>query len=142
MWTYIKQLVFFLNEKINGKQENIILLEKNVDSNLSISFIIDKENNIDILFDIPYDENIDSDELIKLSEKYAELLVGINYGLLNNQIISTLKQKSKESENTNQILLIDNILSFYGVLKKDMLRTSVLYNQPVISPSMVFNNKG
>jgi hypothetical protein len=113
-------------------------LSEEIQTKFSIQFSIDKNENIDIIFDIGYPATINIADIASISEKYAQLLLTINHGGFKSQIIDTLKRESKESEDDKKILIIDNILSFYDLLKREMLKSSSLYNQPIVSPSMAF----
>lgn len=112
----------------------------NSSEKFSIQFSIDKNDNVDILFDIGYPENLSVSDIVSISEKYAQLLLTINHGGFKPQIISTLKEQSKQSDDEKKILMIDNILSFYDILKREMLKSSSLYNQPIVPPSMAFKS--
>lgn len=108
---------------------------------MSIKFILHQNDEIDIEYDIPSNKSMKLEDITGISERYAELLLGINYGLLKNQIIDNLKTHNTDSDDNQKILIIDNIIAFYDILKKEMLKKSAIYNQPVITPSMVFSNK-
>lgn len=108
---------------------------------MSIKFILHQNDDIDIEYDIPSNKSMKLEDITGVSERYAELLLGINYGLLKNQIIDNLKMQNTDSDDNQKILIIDNIIAFYDILKKEMLKKSAIYNQPVITPSMVFSNK-
>jgi hypothetical protein len=112
-----------------------------VDNKLCIQFCLNEKNKLEILCDIPYEKSLSDNELIEISEKYAELLLGVSHGLFRNQIIETLKTESKNTEDHQKILLIDNIMSFYEILKQESLKSSIYYNSPVVAPSAVFSDK-
>lgn len=103
-----------------------------------IQFILNKDNNIEISCGLEHANGLDNELIIELSEKYAELLLGISNSLLKNDIVETLKKESKKSEDHQKILLIDNIISFYETLEKERLKTSAFYHLPVVLPSMAF----
>lgn len=124
------------------KKPTITEPNKNINSvshkNPYIQFILNKDNNIEISCGLEHANGLDSDLIIELSEKYAELLLGISNSLLKNDIVETLKKESKKSEDHQKILLIDNIISFYETLEKERLKTSAFYHLPVVLPSMAF----
>jgi hypothetical protein len=133
--TYINSL--FFKPKIESKK-----IENNQDNknkSIYIQFILNENNNIEISCGLPYENNLTDNSIIDLSERYAELLLGINNSLLKNQIVDTLKKESKNTDNHQKILLIDNIISFYEILKNEQIKSSVFYYFPVVSPSMVFH---
>lgn len=137
MLNYFKRLfdvLFCLNTK--PATDNNIL-----DNKLCIQFCLNEKNKVEILCDIPYVQSLSENDLIEISEKYAELLLGVSHGLFRTQIIETLKTESKNTEDHQKILLIDNIMSFYEILKQESLKSSVYYNSPVVAPSSVFSDK-
>ncbi len=129
--TYINNL-FYKSKQDNSHQDN-------TSKPIYIQFILNENNNIEISCGLPYEENLNDSSIIDLSERYAELLLGINNSLLKNQVIDTLKKESKSTDNHQKILLIDNIISFYEILKNEQIKSSVFYYFPVVSPSMVFH---
>jgi len=106
---------------------------------LSVEFSFNleaKEVFVNLL--LPEDDDISLSNITKLSEKYAELLVGIDYGLFKDQIFSNLQKIKNNSDEPNTILFIDSVISFYSILKKDLLNKTIYYDRPIIPPSMAF----
>lgn len=126
---------FFKLESINNQN---IETENQNSTNPYIQFILNKDNHIEISCGLEHTSSLNNDLIIELSEKYAELLLGISNSLLKNDIVETLKKESKNSEDYKKILLIDNIISFYETLQKERLKTSAFYHLPVVLPSMAF----
>ncbi len=131
LWSIISRY-FSKKDQINIKQD------KNNIEKFSIQFSIDRNDNVDVMFDIGYPETINIADIANVSEKYAQLLLTINHGGFKSQIIDILQDESKKSDDDKKILMIDNILSFYDILKREMFKSSALYNQPIVPPSMAF----
>lgn len=120
------------------KNKAIEIAESYKNEKFSIQFSIDKDDTVDVLFNIGYQENLNVADIVTVSEKYAQLLLTINHGGFKSQILNILKDESKRSDDEKKILMIENILSFYDILKREMLKSSPLYNQPIVAPSMAF----
>ena len=72
------------------------------------------------------------------------MLLSINYGLLFKDILNKLNQKSRDSKDTEEILLIDNIMFFWSTLINQHQQSLIKKNDaksPLISPSQVFATK-
>lgn len=106
---------------------------------LSIEFLLEIDSkDVKVNLILPTNEEISLGNITELSERYAELLVGIDYGLFKEQIFTNLSKIKKDSQEANTILFIDNVMSFYHMIKKDLLNKTVFYERPIIPPSMVF----
>lgn len=100
-----------------------------------INFNMTKDFDIDIACSIPDLEHSNSDDIIKLSEKYAELILFLNRGIFKKQILQILKNYN--TDNIKSKLFIDNIIYFYPILN-DELNKAIKSNKPLIKPSSVF----
>lgn len=100
-----------------------------------INFNMTKDFDIDIACSIPDLEYSNSDDIIKLSEKYAELILLLNCGIFKKQILKILKDYN--TDNIKSKLFIDNIIYFYPILN-DELNKAIKSNKPLIKPSSVF----
>lgn len=119
--------------------ELFCIKNNNSKNNLSIEFLFEKNTkDIKVNLILPTDEEISLSNITELSEKFAELLVGIDYGLFREQIFKNLSNIQKESREENTILFVENVISFYNILKKELINKSIFYQRPIIPPSMVF----
>jgi len=124
---------------ISNKIKRLFSKEKTERQNLSIEFKIDLDTtDVKINLTLPTSEEISLINITELSETYAQLLVGIDYGLFKEKIFSNLISIKKESTEPNTILFIDNVLSFYTALMKDLANKTLYYERPIISPSSAF----
>lgn len=102
-----------------------------------ISFVIDKNNAMEIICMIPKDlDQLDAYEIAEAAEKYAELLLYINKGLFKNDIEDILDKRS-ELDSENKILFIQNVKNFYDMHSIELSKI-MKNNRPLISPSTVF----
>lgn len=141
--SFIQKIYQYLISKFSTVPKKIIATDEETDNDnkVCIQFCLNDQDKVDILCDLPYSQSLNDKEMIVLSEKIAELLLGISYGLFRNEIIETLKNESKNTEDYQKILLIDNIISFYEMLKQEKLQSSAFFTQPIVAPSMVFADK-
>lgn len=108
--------------------------------NIGISFYLTDSSDIDIVCNIG-DINFENlDEITIFAEKYAELLVLLNNGLLKYQILEIISEYSKDQtdDKLNNKLFADNILSFYRVIDKK-IQHAKRTKKPLIRPIEVFN---
>ena len=113
-------------------------LNKNNEYIGGICFQLTKNFDIDIIGFIPESKNLDAEELVYVAEKYAQLILAINKGYLKNKIMQILENRSNQTEEPNEQLLINNILVFYDVLKKELANKIVNSNSPLIRPLSAF----
>ena len=128
----LKKLLWGYKEK---KEDNDEYTES-----IGISFYLTDNSDIDIVCSIG-DINFENlDEITIFSEKYAELLVLLNNGLLKYQILEIISEYSKDQTDTklNNKLFADNILSFYRVIE-NKVQTAKRTKKPLIRPLEVFN---
>lgn len=118
---------------------------------MGITFSLDPESlDIDILCYIPDllvqqlendDDNIsnqDIEKIQKLANDFAQLLFLINKGLFKTQIFEYLEDKKKNANNPKTTLFIDNIISYYDIVKKEYNRIKIHDNEPVVRPFIAF----
>jgi len=104
------------------------------------SIKIDMHPNFDVDVKLYYDKSaINLQNVIDVAEKYAELLVYINSSAFRSKLTDILEEKIKLSENVNEQLLLDNIISFQDIIRKEMQNASAANYTPVIRPISVFN---
>lgn len=106
--------------------------------------LLDKDHDmVDIKCSLPDVSNKSSDQILSIAEKYAELLVVINTESFNKKIYDILN-KNKKIEDHKEILLIDNIISFWSALYEEENKkqlTKYKLSQPMIKPSEAFHVK-
>lgn len=141
MIKYIHQLFVKLFTNFN-KKPKIVIVDQSEDFNTShengsISFILDKHNNVDIYCILPEISKPSDDELLDVSEKYAKLLLSLNKGIFKSEINKILKQRKNKSNNATEQLLIDNIFIFYKLLEQELFKMKSS-NEPIIRPTQVF----
>lgn len=90
---------------------------------------------------LPIIEELDSDQISDIAEKYAQLLLSVNSGLFSKKIIEIIENKSKVTTDYNEQLFIQNVLVYYGLLKEELNAYYKNTNVPVIKPSFVFKSK-
>jgi hypothetical protein len=104
-----------------------------------VSFILDDTNNINIECTLPNVDNIH--DVSNLAENYANLLSSITFGELNDALYEHIK-KLPDTSNDNQLLFINNVLSFWSILYKQKQQGNVakIKNKyiPLIRPSQAF----
>ena len=102
-----------------------------------ISFEINEDGTINIVCDWPdfNDENITNLEIV--AKYYSLAIHAVNAGLLEKDIISTLKQHDTTNPYNN--LFVHNVLIELINVEKTIREQSPAYQKPVISPLNVFN---
>lgn len=108
--------------------------------------ILDSDKDaVDIKCLLPNVENKKIEEIIDIAEKYAQLLVLINTNNLNKNISDILnKHKENNKENYKQIMLVDNIMSFWNIfynMESKKYFQKYKSNEPIIRPSEAFKTK-
>jgi len=106
-----------------------------------LTFNLRKDYDIDIAGMLPIIEELDSDQISDIAEKYAQLLLSVNSGLFSKKIIEIIENKSKVTTDYNEQLFIQNVLVYYGLLKEELNAYYKNTNVPVIKPSFVFKSK-
>lgn len=131
--TYKKLLDLFYKNKTdsNNKNHNNYIF--------GISLRLNKDGHIDILCELPETEKLNNENIINISEKYAEVLLYMNKGLFKHQIISILNNhKHIYNHIPNSILFIDNVLSFYKLLEIEFNKIKKQKTNPLVRPISVF----
>ena len=106
----------------------------------SISFSLTKDYDIDIIGSFPNFDDMSTKEIGNIGEKYSQLLLSVNSGIFSAKIIDILENRHKESDDHREQLFIQNTIIFYNLFKEEITK---IHNsdQPIISPSAVFNTK-
>ena len=134
---YAKFLTLFNKKKTVTKQKDDEYLA-------SLFFGIVKEDNdsVDIKCLLPDVSTKSIEEIMNISEKYAELLTYLNTEQFNKYIYKILKDNKKNNtDDYKHVMLIDNIIHFWDVLytlenKKQYQKYKK--DQPLIKPSQAF----
>jgi hypothetical protein len=144
LWqSLIKKFVKQTDPKVQTKDSERIDINSGF-----LSFTLNKEDGILIhclLPKIDFD-NTDIDQIAIEAERFAEMLLCINDGLLKKEIINVLKGQYNNETNPSQKLLIENVLNFWSILythykaeKKKSIKQ--LSKMPLIRPMAVFSTK-
>lgn len=112
----------------------------------SLSFFLTKNKDIDISWSSLDLENIPLEELSTLSEMYAEFILYINEGFLQEDILKILKEQHKNKsfiDKPKNKLFIDNIVFHWSLLHAEyhnrQNKSKQKENSPLIRPISVFN---
>lgn len=142
MW-FIQKLKNYLNKRVDTK---IIIPDSNSTYQLGsehiceLTFKLTKNDEIDIEFIHSDISEMSVDEISAIAEKYANLIVLVNNGLLKKEFLATIKNYKKKHINSSQVtLLLDNILFFNNLLQQELKIIRKEY-EPVIRPSSVFKS--
>ena len=146
MLKYLKLLwnkLFDLKQKeVNSKPIEEPLLNTGI-----ISFALDSKDGILIHSLLPKisTDNANPDTIVSEAERFAEMLLCVNEGLLKKEIIQVLREQYEIEENINQKLLIENILNFWSILythyKSEKKIAKNGNKMPLIRPMAVFSTK-
>jgi hypothetical protein len=141
---YIKNFILAFFQK---KRE--IIIPDDVNSILSklhdqyicrVNFFLTINEDIDIEFVHCDVQNSSVEEISNLAEKFANLIVLINAGLLKKQLIETIKHHKKQNMNNDKnTLLLDNVLFFNNLLQEE-LKAIKKEIGPLVRPSSVFKS--
>lgn len=142
LYQLYEKFLTLLRVKKNTKNKKIEALSDTEKVLGSINFKLLSSTEIDMLCGLPVDlEDKDPEDIAFLAEQYANLLLTITTGELNEPIYKFLKNHMKKSNDANEILFIDNVILFWSFLHKEKFKKkSKKYdqNQPIIKPSQVF----
>lgn len=132
---YNRLLTFF--KRSASKEAN------NTDNNQigSISFNLYDNSDIDIICSIPNIDNIDTENIATISEKYATFLCHINDGNLIDSILNILIDQKKCTESEKGALFLDNVLFFWALTHAENQKTikkNEKTGQPMVKPMDVF----
>ena len=115
------------------------MLYRSKDAIGAITFQLFSDKSVDISCLIPETEKMSVEELTRISEDYAELMMYINEGLLTNKIIDFLKDTAKTSHLEQDKLFFENVLVFWALHHVNHNENRRYRpNQPLIRPSKVF----
>jgi hypothetical protein len=106
----------------------------------SVCFGLNDDFDIGIIGSFPPMKNSTMEEIANIGEKYAQLLLSVNKGLLAKDTLNILDNRYKSSEDHKEQLFLQNVLIFYNLLNEEIAKVQNT-NQPLISPSAVFNKK-
>ena len=145
MFKYIK----YIWQRYLKKPPTIKTDTKAIDINAGfLSFTLNKEDGIMIHCLLPKIDvdNLDLDTIAIEAERFAEMLLCINDGLLKKEIINVLQTQYENETNPHQKLMIENVLNFWSILythykteKKKSIKQ--LSKMPLIRPMAVFSPK-
>jgi len=150
MYKYIKWLLnkFYTSPKTktdNNDDSKKIVSEIN---NGLITFGLDDKDSVLIHCLLPKVDTLDGniDKITHEAERFSEMLLCLNEGLLKKEIINVLKKQYEIVENTDQKLLIENILQFWSMLyshyKRGKKKAAKEANKtPLVRPMFVFSSK-
>lgn len=106
-----------------------------------LSFQLTNDSNIDIAYSLPEFTHLTAEQMLILSEKYAKFLMIINDGLLKEDIIQTLENSVKNSENPDDHLFWENVMINLGILHVEALsakKQKDKKDQPTVRPLYAF----
>jgi hypothetical protein len=129
-----KFLIYF---NLKNKSLNLSHTKNNI---ASIDFLLNQED-IDINFCLPDIKNKSNEEMVIIAENYANFLLTITSGEMNEKICQLFNKQIKSDTDPNLILFIDNIISFWLILYKEKNKKRIKkYDQfqPLIRPIEVF----
>jgi len=150
MYKYINWLLnkFYTSPKTktdNNDDSKKIVSEIN---NGLITFGLDDKDSVLIHCLLPKVDTLDGniDKITHEAERFSEMLLCLNEGLLKKEIINVLKKQYEIEENTDQKLLIENILQFWSMLyshyKRGKKKAAKEANKtPLVRPMFVFSSK-
>lgn len=150
MHKYIKWLLnkFYTSPKIKTEKDydsKTIMSEIN---NGLITFGLDNNDSVLIHCLLPKVNTSDGniEKITHEAERFAEMLLCLNEGLLKKEIINVLKKQYEIEENIDQKLLIENILQFWSMLYSHYKRgkkkaAKEAYKTPLVRPMFVFSSK-
>lgn len=101
----------------------------------SITFEVNTEGNIGILCEWPEFNSQNSDLVKDVAQYYAMMLYSINNGILEKEILKTLKNCNKS--NPFNFLFYENVVMETMLIDKQR-QLHHINNEPLISPIQVF----
>mgnify|MGYP003348854759 CR=1 FL=1 len=102
-----------------------------------ICFNLTKQADIDIIALLPDMAKIDDNDIGDVAEKYAQLMLAINHGLLKTKILEILSNRYESSSDYKEQLFIDNVITFYDIFKTELNKIQYNNQSPLIKPSSV-----
>jgi len=67
-------------------------------------------------------------------------LIYVTNNLMEPKLLTTIRDKTKNTNNDKEQLFYDNVLSYYDVIKTEF-EQKLINNGPLIRPRSVFNSK-
>jgi hypothetical protein len=122
------------NEKSQEEEQPI------VDNAHSLSVILHPDEMVDIIVLHPKLDKLSLVEISSEAEKFAELLIYVTNNLMEPKLLTTIRNKTKNTNNDKEQLFYDNVLSYYDIIKTDFEK-KLIDNGPLIRPRSVFNSK-
>jgi hypothetical protein len=121
-------------EKSQEEEESV------ADDMHSLSIILHPDDMVDIIVLHPKLEKLSLVEISSEAEKFAELLIYVANNLMEPKLLTTIRNKTKDTNNEKEQLFYDNVLSYYDVIKSEFEK-KLIDNGPLIRPRSVFNSK-
>jgi hypothetical protein len=106
----------------------------------SLSIILHPDDMVDIIVLHPKLDKLSLVEISSEAEKFAELLIYVANNLMEPKLLTTIRNKTKNTDNEKEQLFYDNVLSYYDVIKSEFEK-KLINNGPLIRPRSVFNSK-
>jgi hypothetical protein len=128
-----------------NKKQSSVTKEKNQEESIadeahSLSVILHPDDIIDIIVLHPKLDKLSLVEISTEAEKFAELLIYVTNNLMEPKLLTTIRDKTKNTNNDKEQLFYDNVLSYYDVIKTEFEK-KLINNGPLIRPRSVFNSK-
>lgn len=133
----LKSLISFFKKFRSTKDTNT----NNHNEQSKACFSVGTDDKIDVLLTIPETSQMSGDDIANYAEKYAQLLILINYGALKTDLLQTLHNQAVNNKiSINDQLFFNNTLSMYHSLLAtiDSAHKKIDDNEPLIKPSSVF----
>ena len=129
----LNKLFNYFKRDIEGTEET----EETSEALSSLTFEIMKDGTINILCEWPDFDDKNSRHIQNIAKYYAMCVYGLNSGMLEKDILDTLKNHD-ESNSFNK-LFVHNVLIELITLQKMTNKNNVDLDRPIISPLEVFN---
>lgn len=137
---YKKFLTLFKTNK--NKIKNQTSSQEEYDASILFGLLNKDNDSVDIKCTLPNVTHKSIEEIMIISEKYAELLAYLNTEQFNKHIYQILNDNKKQNnDNYKYVMLIDNIIHFWDVfynLENKKQYQKYKTDQPLIRPSQAF----
>ena len=131
---------YWLNKKQSSVTKEKSQEESIADEMHSLSVILHPNDIIDIIVLHPKLDKLSLVEISTEAEKFAELLIYVANNLMEPKLLTTIRNKTKNTNDDKEQLFYDNVLSYYDTIKTDFEK-KLIDNGPLIRPRSVFNSK-
>lgn len=142
IFRFLEKFLTWFNPKKNNPGDDQLIKQNSTKIIGSLEFRLDSNKDIDISFGFPKElQDKTPEQIALLGEMYSELLVAVTCGDLNEFIYNGLNKNLQADNDTNHILLVNNILLFWSMIYKDKIKKRTKkYDQyqPLIRPSQAF----